>query len=126
VRVEAKRIIKPKLSETRAQLTRAPQQNFVGFDRAYVERLRNGDPSTEHHFVVYFEKFLHLKLRARAVPSDRVADLKQETFIRVITALRRGGEVREPERFGTFVNSICNDVLLEYYRTLGKNQHMVE
>ncbi len=126
VRVEAKRIVKPKLGEKRAQLTRAPQQEFFGFDRAYVEKLRNGDPATEHHFFAYFEEFLNLKLRGRAVPSDRVADLKQETLIRVITALRRGGEVREPERFGTFVNSTCNDALLEYYRTLGKNQQMVE
>jgi len=121
VRVEAKRIVKPKLGEKRAQLTRAPQQDFVGFDRAYLENLRNGHPATEHHFFAYFEKFLNVKLRARAVPSDRVEDLKQETFIRVITGLRRGAEVREPEYFGTFVNSVCNNVLLEYYRAAAKD-----
>lgn len=121
VRVEAKRTAKPKLSEMPAQPTRAPQQKVVAFDRAYVERLRNGDPATEHHFFVYFERFLNLKLRARAVPSDIVETLKQEMLIRVITALRRGGEVREPERFGPFVNSVCNQVLLEYSRAVAKN-----
>jgi RNA polymerase sigma-70 factor (ECF subfamily) len=75
---------------------------------------------------VYFEKLLHIKLRARAISSDKVEDLKQDTFIRVIAAVRKEGGVRQPERFGAFVNSICNNVLLEYYRTLGKNQQMDE
>ncbi len=88
-------------------LGRAPQQGFVAFDRAYLKKLRNGDPATALHFFEYFEKLLNLKLRAQAVRSD-MEDLPAETFIRVITALRRGGEVREPERFGAFVNSVCN------------------
>lgn len=119
--VEAKRIVTPKLSEMQAQPTRTPQQKFVGFDRAYVERLRNGDPRTEHHFFVYLEKFLNLKLRARAVPFDRMEDLRQKMLIRVITALRQGGDIREPERFPAFVNSVCNQVLLEDNRTVAKS-----
>jgi RNA polymerase sigma-70 factor, ECF subfamily len=98
--------------------------DFFAFDKAYVERLRNGDPSTEHHFVTYFEQLLRIKLRARILPSDKVEDLRQETFIRVIAAVRREGGVRQPERFGAFVNSICNNVLLEHYRSSGKNQPM--
>jgi RNA polymerase sigma-70 factor, ECF subfamily len=97
---------------------------FFAFNKAYVERLRNGDPATEHHFFVYFEKLLRIKLRARALASDKVQDLQQDTFIRVIAAVRKEGGVRQPERFGAFVNSICNNVALEYYRSLGKNQQM--
>jgi RNA polymerase sigma-70 factor (ECF subfamily) len=126
VRVEAKRIVRPKLSEMQAQPTRTAPQKFVGFDRAYVERLRNGDPATEHHFFVYFEKFLNLKLRARAVPSARMEDLRQEMLIRVITALRRGAEGREPERFGAFVDSVCNQVLLERNRAVAKSHTLEE
>ena len=100
--------------------------DFFAFDKAYLERLRNGDPATEHHFFVYFEKLLHIKLRSRTISSDRIEDLKQETFIRVIAAVRKEGVVRQPERFGAFVNSICNNVLLEYYRTLGKYQQIDE
>lgn len=100
--------------------------DFFAFDKAYVEKLRNGDPATEHHFFVYFEKLLRIKLRARAISSDKVEDIKQDTFIRVIAAVRKEGGVRQPERFGAFVNSICNNVLLEYYRTLGKSQQMDE
>jgi RNA polymerase sigma-70 factor, ECF subfamily len=98
--------------------------DFFAFDKVYIERLRNGDASTEHHFVTYFEQLLRIKLRARILPSDKVQDLRQETFIRVIAAVRREGGVRQPERFGAFVNSICNNVLLEHYRNSGKNQQM--
>ena len=98
--------------------------DFFAFDKVYVERLRNGDPATEHHFFVYFEKLLHIKLRARAIEPDKVEDLKQDTFIRVIAAVRKEGGVRQPERFGAFVNSVCNNVLLEHYRSLGKSRQM--
>lgn len=96
---------------------------FFNFDGAYVERLRAGDPSTEEHFVAYFEQLLRIKLRSRMISSDIVEDLRQETFIRVIANLRKDG-VRQPERFGAFVNSICNHVLQEHYRSSAKNQPM--
>jgi len=98
--------------------------DFFAFDKVYVDKLRNGDAATEHHFFVYFEKLLHIKLRSRTISPDKVEDLKQDTFIRVIAAVRKEGGVRQPERFGAFVNSICNNVLLEYYRTLGRNQQL--
>jgi len=97
---------------------------FFAFDKAYLERLREGDPSTEKHFVAYFDQLLRIKLRSRSLPSDKVEDLRQETFIRVIAALRKEGGVRQPERFGAFVNSICNNVLLEHYRSSAKNLPM--
>jgi RNA polymerase sigma-70 factor (ECF subfamily) len=97
---------------------------FFIFDKAYVERLRVGDPSTEQHFVGYFGQLLRIKLRSRTLTSDRVEDLQQETFIRVIAALHRDGGVRQPERFGAFVNSICNHVLQEHYRASAKNLPM--
>src|SRR6266436_2173319 len=97
---------------------------FFTFDGAYVERLRAGDPSTEQHFVAYFDQLLRIKLRSRTLSSDRVEDLRQETYIRVIACLRKESGVRQPERFGAFVNSICNNVLLEYYRSSAKNQPM--
>jgi RNA polymerase sigma-70 factor, ECF subfamily len=95
---------------------------LFGFDRAYVERLRDGDPSTEHHFVLYFEQLLRIKLRARMLASETVEELRQETFSRVIAALRKEGGIRQPERLGAFVNAICNNVLLEFYRTRSHTQ----
>jgi RNA polymerase sigma-70 factor, ECF subfamily len=80
-----------------------------------VERLREGDPPTEQHFVGYFDQLLRIKLRAKRLASETVEDLRQETYIRVLLVVRRNG-VRQPERFGAFVNSICNNVLQEFYR----------
>ena len=97
---------------------------FFAFDKAYVERLRDGDPLTEKHFVAYFEQLVQMKLRARMMASDEVEDLRQETLIRVFAALRKQDGVRRPESFGAFVNSVCNNVLLEYYRSSGRNQPM--
>jgi RNA polymerase sigma-70 factor, ECF subfamily len=88
---------------------------LFAFTREYVERLREGDPSTEQHFVAYFDQLLRIKLRAKMLPTETVDDLRQETFIRVLVTLRKDG-VRQPERFGAFVNSICNNVLMEFYR----------
>jgi RNA polymerase sigma-70 factor, ECF subfamily len=99
---------------------------FFTFDGAYVERLRAGDPSTEQHFVAYFEKLLRIKLRSRWLASDIVEDLSQETLVRVVAKVREDGGVRQPDRFGAFVNSICNFVLQEHYRSCGKNQPLEE
>lgn len=86
------------------------------FDEAYLQRLREGDPSTESHFVGYFSQLLQLKLRSRRLPPDIVDELRQETFARVIRSVRSDGAIRDPKRLGSFVNSVCNNVLLEYYR----------
>ena len=92
------------------------------FDKAYVDRLRNGDQPTEQHFVSYFERLLRIKLRARMFASETAEELRQETLARVITALRAQGGVRQPERFGAFVNAICNNVVLEFYRSSSRSQ----
>ena len=94
---------------------------FFAFDEAYVGRLREGDPSTESHFVAYFSQLIQIKLRARYLSPEVIEDLKQETFIRVIRSLRSDGGIRQGDRLGAFVNSVCNHVLLEHYRSGSKN-----
>jgi RNA polymerase sigma-70 factor (ECF subfamily) len=94
---------------------------LFAFDKAYVDRLRHGDPATEHHFVSYFEQLLKIKLRARRLSAHTVEELRQETFIRVIAALRKEGGLRESDRLGAFVNSICNNVILEFYRASARS-----
>src|SRR5258707_8200330 len=94
---------------------------LFAFDEAYVGRLREGDPSTESHFVEYFSKLIQIKLRARFLAAEVVDDLKQETFARVIRSLRSEGGIRQADRLGPFVNSVCNHVLLEHYRSGAKS-----
>lgn len=95
---------------------------LFAFDKSYVDRLRAGEPSTEQHFVAYFGQILGIMLRARYLPPERVDDVRQETFARVLATLRREGGVRQPERFGAFVNAICKNVLRENIRYLYRNQ----
>jgi RNA polymerase sigma-70 factor, ECF subfamily len=94
---------------------------FYSFDDGYMERLRSSDPATEIHFTNYFEQLMEIKLRGHKLPSDAASDIQQETFSRVLDSLRTGA-IREPERLGPYVNSVCNHVLLEKLRDL-KVQH---
>ena len=90
--------------------------DFQAFDSAYVERLRAGDRETEHHFVAYFGELIELKLRSRLPSRQSLDDVKQETFARCLTLLRSPGGIRNAERLGPLVNSICNNVLSEHFR----------
>ena len=93
------------------------------FDESYVERLRAGDFRTQEHFVAYFSELIQLKLRSRLHSPQAIEDVRQETFTRVFTALR-GGTIRQPERLGAFVNSMCNNVLLEHYRASSRDSSL--
>lgn len=85
------------------------------FDRAYLEKLASGDPQTEDHFTRYFGELLSMKLRRRLRSPAQVEDAKQETFLRVFTAIRRHA-LQTPGALGAFVHSVCNNVLFELYR----------
>jgi RNA polymerase sigma-70 factor (ECF subfamily) len=85
------------------------------FDADYVRRLIAADPQTEQHFAAYFGELLTIKLRSRLRTASAVQDAKQETFARVLRALKNG-VLKTPETLGAFVNSVCNNVLLETYR----------
>jgi RNA polymerase sigma-70 factor (ECF subfamily) len=97
---------------------------FQTFDRSYVERLRAGDFRTQEHFVAYFSELIQLKLRSRLNSPQAIEDVRQETFTRVLVALRGEGGIRQPERLGAFVNSICNNVLLEHYRASSRHSSL--
>jgi RNA polymerase sigma-70 factor, ECF subfamily len=90
---------------------------FFSFDAKYLQRLRDRDFQTEQHFVAYFSKLLLIKLRSRLRSSPAVEDIRQETFVRVLKRVRAEDGIRSPDRLGAFVNSVCNNVLLEFYRS---------
>jgi RNA polymerase sigma-70 factor (ECF subfamily) len=89
---------------------------FHSFDEGYVERLRTGDLRTQEHFGAYFSALIQVKLRSRLQSREAIEDVRQETFARFYVALREG-KILHPERLGSFVNSVCNNVLLEHYRS---------
>jgi RNA polymerase sigma-70 factor (ECF subfamily) len=85
------------------------------FDSGYVQRLGRSDPATERHFATYFGEILTLKLRPRLRSPDLIGEVVQETFARVLSALRRD-EIDNPHALGSFVDTTCNYVLFDVYR----------
>lgn len=97
---------------------------FHSFDASYVENLCAGDFATQEHFVRYFTELLHLKLRSRLRSPQAIEDVRQETFARVFASLRKGGALRQPDRLGAFVNTVCNNVLFEHYRASARSDSL--
>ncbi|MGH9657447.1 MAG: RNA polymerase sigma factor [Bryobacteraceae bacterium] len=89
--------------------------NYHTFDAEYIRRLASGDRIVEDHFTAYFSDLLFYKLRLRLRCAELAEDIRQETLMRVLVIVRERG-VEHPERFGAFVNSVCNNVKLEYLR----------
>ena len=96
------------------------------FDREYVRRLAEGDPSVEEHFSAYFGQLIFLKLRGRVRSAQLAEDMKQETFLRVLQQVRSQGGIDHPERLGGFVNSVCQNVMLEFFRSDSRHPPLPE
>jgi RNA polymerase sigma-70 factor, ECF subfamily len=96
--------------------------DFYTFDEDYLRRLGARDPATEAHFVAYFSERIKITLRARGVDSHTIEDVRQETFCRVWIAIQ-AGTVKNPRGFGSFVHSVCKNVLSESRRDDQHNQH---
>ena len=91
--------------------------NLLSFDAAYLEALHRKDPETERHFFQYFTPLIRAGLRKYLRSPEQVQDGIQETFTRVLAALRKRDGVRHPERFGGFVRAVCRNVALEMLRS---------
>ena len=107
------------------QNPRGQYLQFQSFDESYLSRLRSGDFRTQEHFSAYFSALIKIKLGSRVNSREMIEDLRQETFARFFVALREG-KILQPERLGAFVNSICNNVLLEHYRAAARSTSLDE
>lgn len=90
---------------------------FQTFNEDYVRRLADGDAAAGEHFAAYFGSVIYLKLRVRLRSVHLIEDIRQETLARVLFKLRSGEGVKSPERFGAFVNGVCNNVIHEFQRS---------
>lgn len=88
---------------------------FHSFDDNYLRRLREGDFPTQDHFRKYFTALMKVKLQSRLKSPEAIEDVQQETFVRFYAALREG-KIRQPKSLGSYVNSMCNNVLKESWR----------
>lgn len=107
------------------QNPRGKYLQFQSFDESYLNRLRAGDFRTQEHFSSYFGALIRIKLGSRVNSREMIDDLRQETFARFFVALR-DGKILQPERLGSFMNSICNNVLLEHYRAMARSTSLDE
>jgi RNA polymerase sigma factor (sigma-70 family) len=92
------------------------------FEAEHVRLLSAGDADAQRRFIAHFEPLLRIKVRLRsgsAVRMNQVDDVVQETFARVLAALQQQ-RIDDPERFGGFVNRVCENVLHELHRSGGR------
>jgi len=68
---------------------------------------------------------LNIKLRNRVRSPHLIEEVRQETFLRVLLIVRRDG-IAHPDRLGAFVNSVCNNVVLEVFRNETRSLPMPE
>ena len=86
--------------------------HFHSFDESYLSRLRAGDFRTQEHFSAYFSSLIKIKLGSRLKSAETIEDVRQETFYRVWLAIL-SGSVNNPQGFGSYVYSVCKNVLSE-------------
>lgn len=89
---------------------------YAVFDAEYLTRLKCGDAETAQHFSTYFSNAIWLKLRNRVRAAYLIDEIRQETFARVLKYVQSDKRIEHPERFGAFVLSVCNNVMLEVLR----------
>jgi len=90
--------------------------NLYPFNAEYVRKLTEGNADVESHFVDYFSGLLAAKLRFHLRSGQEIQEFQQEVFLRVLRSLRQGSGIHNPERLGAYVNAVCNNVLMEYFR----------
>jgi transcriptional regulator with AAA-type ATPase domain len=103
----------------------AAEQTF-GFDKAFVERMRMsyGDALPEFLLPCLSEKIRRNKVFTSLFSPDELQDFAQEVFRKFAAALRQEGGANYPERFETLANSVCNDALVDFYRSYAETQSM--
>jgi hypothetical protein len=90
------------------------------FDDDYIRRLKAGDEDVTVHFVSHFGTLLEIKLRNRVVSPQHIGDIRHETLVRVLAALRSEPLIRHPERLGEVVNETCNRLLRNFHGFSGE------
>lgn len=88
--------------------------NYV-FDSKYIDALLHDNAEYVNHFSSYFGALLRTKLRSKLRNTELVDNVIQETLLRVMQQVTNG-KAGLPERLPAFVNSVCNNVMLEAFR----------
>ncbi len=85
------------------------------FNSDYIGKLAAGDREVEEHFSQYFGSLIDLRLRANPLIGVAAQDIRQETLLRVLRAIRKG-DLRKAESLGAYVVAVCRFTLWEHSR----------
>jgi transcriptional regulator with AAA-type ATPase domain len=101
-------------------------EETLGLDNVFVERMRMlyGDALPAFLLPRLTEKIRRNKVFTAVFSPDQVQDFAQEAFRKFAMALRRERGADHPERFGALADSVCNDVLVSYFRSSAETKSM--
>jgi RNA polymerase sigma-70 factor, ECF subfamily len=99
---------------------------LFAFDEQYVRQLQERVQPVEEHFSGYFQRLLTNYLRGRIKSPELIEDIRQETLLRVLRALRGGNGLKRPECLGAFVLAVCQNVMREFVRAQFRYTDMSE
>jgi RNA polymerase sigma-70 factor (ECF subfamily) len=97
------------------------KQEKLVFDVEFLAGLREREPVTCTRFVFFFTPLIEAKLRHEFSNFAAIEDVRNDTFIRVITLVDRD-QVRDPQHFGSFVLGVCSKVAQEHRRNAWRTE----
>ncbi len=80
-----------------------------------VGRIRAGDREAESDLVVRYGRGVGMLIRRSSSDASVVDDLYQQTFQIALEKIRRG-DVREPEKLGSFIASLARNLVIDHFR----------
>jgi DNA-binding NtrC family response regulator len=96
------------------------------FDKAFAEQMRilYGNALSEFLLPCLSEKLRRNKAFTSVFSPSELQDFALEVFRKFAAALGREGGADHPERWETLANSVCNDILVGFYRSYAETQSM--
>jgi RNA polymerase sigma-70 factor (ECF subfamily) len=99
-------------------MTRANENAaFTPASAEYVRQLHNRVSEVENHFAQFFGALIVRQLRGRIRSAELIEDIRQETLLRVLIAIRASEQkLKSPDRLFAYVAGVCNNVRRELTR----------
>lgn len=111
----------PAENATAAQVYCSHSNNVEPFDIGYLARLKQRHAETMAHFAHHFNRLLKLKLRAGGFCDSDLDDIRQETLLRVLTAVDHDS-IQKAESLAGYVYGVCEFVIKEHWRYIKKRR----
>ncbi len=86
-----------------------------------VARIQSGDAQAEHELVERYRRPIGAMLRQRLSQHADVEDFVQDTLSLALGKIR-DGQVREPDKLGSFLMSMARNLVTEHFRRLQRRR----